>query len=122
MRILIIEDNADIRENTELLGLEGYVTLEAENGVTGLEIVLANLPDLILCDVKMPYKDGHEVLDEIKNNILTKDIPFVFISSSVEPKDVRFALNKGADDYIIQPFGAQELFEVVRCRLSVRNP
>lgn len=86
-RILVIEDNQEIRENLiEILELEEYFVLSANEGRSGFEIVITELPNLILCDVMMPQMDGHQVLDAVKTNPLTKNIPFIFITSSKEKR------------------------------------
>ena len=62
-KVLVIEDNHDIRENiSEILQLAGYVVFEADNGKTGIDLALKNLPDIILCDIMMPELDGYGVL------------------------------------------------------------
>ncbi|MDP9077027.1 MAG: response regulator [Bacteroidota bacterium] len=116
-RILLIEDNNDIRENTcELLEFEGYEVVLAVNGKTGLILAREHLPDIILCDVMMPEADGYEVFSGLKTNPLTAAIPFVFLTSSVESKEVKTGLAMGANGYIRKPFDSEELFAVItRC-------
>jgi CheY-like chemotaxis protein len=116
-KILLIEDNPDIRENaTELLELAGYMVTAAPNGKMGLEMALANPPDIILSDVMMPLMNGHEVFLALQANSITRHIPFVFLTSSVERKDVESALQKGASGYIKKPFEESELLQTVeRC-------
>jgi CheY-like chemotaxis protein len=112
--ILIIEDNDDIRENTcELLELEGYNVLFADNGKTGLALAKENKPDVILCDIMMPEADGYEVFNSLKDDPNTSTIPFVFLTASVEKKAVETGFGMGAKGYIQKPFDPQELFEVI---------
>jgi CheY-like chemotaxis protein len=114
-RILIIEDNFEIRENAmELLELAGYTVICASDGRMGVEKAIAELPDIILSDIMMPYLNGHEVLAELKNNEQTKSIPFVYITSAGEKKEVEAALNNGASGYIRKPFDEDELMETIR--------
>jgi CheY-like chemotaxis protein len=112
--VLFIEDNNDIRENTcELLELEGYNVIFAENGKIGLALAKANHPDIIVCDIQMPEIDGYEVLNILKNDPSTSQIPFIFLSASVEKKNISIGLNMGAKAYIQKPFDPEELFNIV---------
>lgn len=119
--ILIIEDNSGISENVcEMLELKGHVTIAAAHGREGLEMVRSAMPDLILCDIMMPFMDGYEVLKTLKDDPLTASIPFIFLSASTEKKDVEIGLSKGADAYIRKPFEEEELFGVVAACLQKR--
>ena len=112
--VLIIEDNDDIRENTcELLELEGYKVLFADNGSTGLILAKNDIPDIILCDIMMPGANGYEVFDALKSDLKTSAIPLIFISASVEKKDIETGLNMGARGYIQKPFDPKELFDAI---------
>jgi CheY-like chemotaxis protein len=120
--VLLIEDNNDIRENTcELLELEGYNVIVADNGVSGLTLAKAHHPDIILCDIMMPEANGYQVLNGLKNDPLIAATPFVFISSSVERKEVEAALGLGANGYIRKPFDAEELFETINRYIGVKS-
>ena len=78
-KILIIEDNVDVRENlSEILVLSGYETITAANGKLGVEAALSSSPDLILCDIMMPELDGYGVLRILSKNPATSSIPFIF--------------------------------------------
>lgn len=114
-RILIIEDNLDIRENTvEILELDGHHVMVADNGKIGYEVAVEKHPDLILCDIMMPLMNGMEVLQRLKDNANTVEIPFVFFTANTEKKDVQAGLSLGARAYIEKPFDAAELLAVVR--------
>ncbi len=113
--ILLIEDRTEIRENTaELLELEGYRVLEAENGRRGLELVARQHPDVILCDIMMPEKNGYEVFTELKNNPETAGIPFIFLTASVERSEVEKGYGMGANGYVRKPFVRHELLDALR--------
>lgn len=117
--ILLIEDNNDIRENTcELLELEGYKVILALNGKTGLILAAEHLPDLILCDIMMPEANGYEVFKGLQANPATRIIPFIFLTASVERKEVAAGLEMGANGYIRKPFEPEELFDVIRKSLN----
>ena len=81
--------------------LEGYKILIADNGKKGIELAKKHIPDLIICDTKMPVMDGYEVLHLILGLAKTYKIPFIFSTSNAENVDRTQALELGADDYII---------------------
>lgn len=117
-KILIIEDNHDVRENlSELLSLSGYETQTAANGKLGVEAALAQTPDLILCDIMMPEMDGYAVLRILSKNENTASVPFIFLTAKTELTDVRRGMTLGADDYITKPFDDVELLDTIEVRL-----
>ena len=89
--------------------MEGYKILTATNGKKGIELANKNIPDLIICDTKMPVMDGYEVLQLILDLKKTHEIPFIFSTSNSENVDRTKALELGADDYIIKPFELQTI-------------
>ena len=100
-KILVIEDNADVRENLgELLELSNYEVLKAENGRVGATLAIKEQPDLIICDIMMPVMDGYGVLRILSKRPETSDIPFIFLSAKAEKADFRKGMNLGADDYV----------------------
>jgi two-component system response regulator AtoC len=118
-RALIIEDDALIRENLiELLSEEGFEAIGAENGQLGLDLALNDPPSIVLCDVRMPELDGFGVLQALRQNPITKNLPFIFLSAKADRADVRAGMNLGADDYVTKPFTRAELLEAVRARLA----
>jgi CheY-like chemotaxis protein len=117
--VLLIEDHPDIRENTvEMLELEGYKVISARNGVEGMALAKTNLPDLILCDIMMPEANGWEVISELKRHKTTSKIPFVFITASVEKKEMQAGIDLGAIGYIRKPFDHDELINTVKGALD----
>jgi CheY-like chemotaxis protein len=118
-KILIIEDNADVRENlAEILVLGGYEAATAENGKIGVERALHEVPDLILCDVMMPELDGFGVLHLLSKNQKTADVPFIFLTAKAEKEDFRRGMSLGADDYITKPFDDVALLQTIETRLA----
>ena len=118
-KILVIEDNQDIRENIcEILELTGYDTLAAENGKVGVKQALDHHPDLILCDIMMPELDGYGVLHILSKRDDTLAIPFIFLTAKAEMSDVRRGMNLGADDYITKPFDESDLLTTIENRLK----
>ena len=118
-KILLIEDDKQIRENLiEILELAEYKVVVAENGVTGVNQAVKEKPDLILCDILMPLLDGYGALNLLSKNEETAVIPFVFMSSISDKKDIRKGMNLGADDFVIKPFNCSELLNVIELRLK----
>lgn len=119
-KILLVEDNEHIRENVvELIELEGYKVIAAADGKQGLQLATTEKPDLILSDVMMPELNGHQLFDELQKMEATRYTPFVFFTSSVEKKDVQYAIEKGASGYIKKPFEEEELFSIIRKCLGI---
>ncbi len=119
--ILLIEDNNEIRENTcELLELEGYKVLLAENGKEGLALAKQQKPNLIITDILMPEVNGYDVVRGLKADTETASIPFIFLTASAEKSEVEAGLGMGAMDYIQKPFDPEELFEAIK-RCLKRN-
>ena len=117
-KILVIEDNLEVRENLEeILELSGYDVVAAEDGKVGVQKALESSPDLILCDVMMPQLDGFGVLNILSKRPQTANIPFVFLTAKAEKSDLRRGMNLGADDYITKPFYKDELLSVIETRL-----
>ncbi|MEZ4776747.1 MAG: response regulator [Bacteroidia bacterium] len=118
-KILLIEDNPDMRENTaEILELASYDVLTAENGKAGVKLAQDNMPDLIICDIMMPELDGYGVLHMLSRNTKTAGIPFIFLTAKAEKTDFRKGMNLGADDYITKPFDELELLDAIEMRLK----
>ncbi|MBK9984716.1 MAG: response regulator [Saprospiraceae bacterium] len=118
-KILLIEDNEDIRNNTcEILELANYEVGMAVNGKKGVEKAIEFLPDLIICDIMMPELDGFGVLHAIQRNDAIKNTPFIFLTAKSERGDFRKGMESGADDYITKPFGGIELLNTVERRLK----
>jgi DNA-binding response OmpR family regulator len=118
-KILLIEDNDEIRENTaEILELSNYKVITAENGKRGVELAMGNKPDLIVCDIMMPVLDGYGVLMTLQKNTDTQNIPFIFLTAKAERNDFRKGMELGADDYITKPFEGSELLNAIESRLK----
>ncbi len=117
--ILIIEDQADMRENiATILEMEGYEVLGAGDGQEGLRLAGEEKPDLILCDVMMPRLDGHGVLQALRADRTIAGTPFIFLTARGEKQDLRTGMNLGADDYLTKPVGADDLLSAVSARLA----
>lgn len=117
-KILLIEDNPEIRENTsEILSLAGYDVTSAENGKKGVELAQQARPDLIICDIMMPELDGYGVLHILSKHDDTSSIPFIFLTAKTEKTDIRKGMTLGADDYLTKPFDDTDLLNAIETRL-----
>lgn len=118
-KILLIEDNLEVRENTsEILELAGYEVTAAVNGKLGVEAAQRILPDLIICDIMMPELDGYGVLHILNKKPETANIPFIFLTAKTEKADIRKGMNLGADDYLTKPFDDTDLLNAIEARLK----
>lgn len=118
-KILLIEDNPEIRESmAEILELSGYEIFKAHNGKIGVTKARETKPDLIICDVMMPELDGFGVISLLSKDPETQQIPFIFLTSKMDPKDIRKGMNLGADDYLTKPFELSELLNAIDLRLE----
>jgi len=121
-KILIIEDNEDIRESSvEILKLAGYEVLEADNGKIGVELAQQHLPDMVLCDIMMPELDGYGVLYLLSKHRETANIPFIFLTAKAERADMRKGMEMGADDYLTKPFDDMELLNTIESRFQKKE-
>lgn len=118
-KILLIEDNKEMRENTaEILELASYKVVTANNGKAGVDAAIKENPDLIICDIMMPDLDGYGVLYLLSKNSQTASIPFIFLTAKAEKNDVRKGMSMGADDYLTKPFEEMELLNAIETRLK----
>jgi DNA-binding response OmpR family regulator len=118
-KILVIEDNQSIKQTIlDLLDSEGFEVYSACNGCEGIELAKNVIPDLIICDVIMPLKNGFEVIKELSSNLSTSLIPFIFLSAKADKDDIRVGIELGAVDYITKPFRLGELLNVINIRLK----
>ncbi len=118
-KILLIEDNQDVRENTaEILELAEYKVLTAPDGKEGVELARKEFPDLIICDIMMPGLDGYGVLHLLGKDPQLSTVPFIFLTAKAERSDMRKGMELGADDYITKPFDKTELLNAVESRIK----
>jgi len=108
--VLIIEDEKQVRESiVDILQLKGYSTLEASDGTIGFELAKKHIPDVVLCDIMMPFMNGFETISKFKSNSLTKYIRFIFLTAKTESENRKLGLDLGAAAYITKPFSVEEL-------------
>jgi two-component system sensor histidine kinase/response regulator len=119
MKILIVDDQADIRDTLQdILELNGYKVVTAEDGAQGVEVAAKELPDFIFCDVSMPVLDGHGMLAAIKKVPAVREVPFVFLTANATRHDQREGMALGADDYITKPFSERDILDAIAARIK----
>ncbi len=117
-KIYIVEDDANIREiESYALSKNGFLTKGFEMAVPFYQALEEELPDLILLDIMLPDEDGMKVLQKLRTASISRDIPVIMITAKSSEIDTVKALDNGADDYIIKPFGVMELISRVRALL-----
>jgi DNA-binding NarL/FixJ family response regulator len=118
-KILVIEDEPETLENLILmLDMEGFRTVSAPNGKSGVVAAKREIPDVILCDVSMPEMDGYGVLERLRADESTVSIPFIFLTAKGDKKDLRTGMNLGADDYLTKPASAEDVLGAIQARLD----
>jgi CheY-like chemotaxis protein len=118
-KILVIEDEVFIRENLiELLEIEGFEAVGAENGFVGVRLAKDYQPDLILCDVMMPELDGYGVLEALRKDSATAMIPFMFLTASADRNNLQRIRDMGMNDYILKPFNVDKFLAAISNRLE----
>jgi len=122
-RILIIEDEPDIREMLSLrLKEERFEVLEASEGTSGLQRALEDHPDLVLLDPMSSFTDGLDILRELRDNRLSAQIPVIIVSAQRETSDIIAGFELGADDYVAKPFSMSVLLARINALLRRFHP
>lgn len=117
--ILVAEDNQALLHGIcELLELNGYDTIAAENGAEALKALNRTKPDLIISDVMMPELDGYGLHAEVRARSEWLDIPFIFLTALGQREDVRRGKEMGVDEYIVKPFDEADILIAVRAKLE----
>jgi two-component system, OmpR family, KDP operon response regulator KdpE len=118
--ILVVDDEPQIRRvMRSTLSIHGYVITEASNGEDAIESVRKTRPDLVLLDVNMPGIGGLEACREIRRS---SDAPIIMLTVRNAERDKVLALDAGADDYVVKPFGIEELLARIRAALRRYSP
>ena len=118
-RILVVEDDLAILTGLSMnLRYEGYEILQAQDGRTALQKAVDERPDLIVLDVMLPEMNGYDVVRELRRR--GQDVPVVIVSAKGTESDKITGLDLGADDYVVKPFGLQELISRIKAVLRRR--
>src|SRR6267143_3476636 len=120
--ILVIDDDVSLREVIQIyLEHAGFEVIEADNGVVGVQQACAQLPDLILCDVRMEKMDGYRTLAALRQDTVTAPIPVILMTGQADTAGMRQGMELGADDYLSKPFTVPQLLAAVNARLKKRQ-
>src|SRR5690606_28381811 len=119
--VLVVEDNADMRQFLKEQLIRQYRIQEAIDGEDGLRKAIANVPDLIITDLMMPKMDGMEFCQKIKTDRNTSHIPVIMLTAKVGIENKIAGLETGADDYLTKPFEARELVARIKNLIAQRQ-
>ncbi len=120
-KILVIEDNEDMRQHIRKQLLQNYSVIEAKHGEQGLKLAASNTPELVITDLMMPKMDGMEVCRRLKSDIHTSHIPIIMLTARAGEANKIEGLETGADDYLTKPFSAKELMARVKNLIAQRK-
>ena len=120
-RVLLVDDNADMRDYLKRLLMPHYDVMAAANGEEALDLISVEPPDLVLSDIMMPVLDGLGMLDAIRSNPATSTLPVLFLSARAGEEARVQGLAARADDYLVKPFTARELLARVEVHLSLAH-
>ncbi|MFN6487374.1 MULTISPECIES: ATP-binding protein [unclassified Nostoc] len=118
-RILLADDNADMRDYLKHLLQPDYEVEVVTNGVAALAAAERQIPDLVLSDIMMPGVDGLQLLRQLRSQASTREVPIILVSARAGEESRVEGLEMGADDYLIKPFSARELLARVRANLEL---
>ncbi|MFZ5947277.1 MAG: response regulator [Stygiobacter sp.] len=127
LKFLVVDDDESIRELLKIILKKNYACtiLEAENGEKALEILKSELPTIVFLDLSMPILDGKETLAQIRNDVITKNIPVIIITALNEKEIISDLVKKGICDYILKPFDKSDtvkrINKVLALRTTVKN-
>ena len=122
-KVLVIEDQEVLRESIlNILNTRGFNAIGAEDGRRGLQLATEWVPDLILCDIRMPELDGYEVLSSLRQDPLTATIPFLFLTAETIQTVASKGKLLGANGYLLKPFTTAQLLEAISQELRDRSP
>ena len=113
-KILIVDDNPDVREVLQCqLKMLGYLVISADNGYVAIEKAIVEQPDLILMDIMMPEMDGWQASRAVRANPQTKNIPILASTAMSRRADLNACMEAGCNAYIVKPFTMMELKEKI---------
>ncbi|GAB4180238.1 MAG: hypothetical protein Fur006_14210 [Coleofasciculaceae cyanobacterium] len=120
-KVLVIEDEEILRESIlNILETNGFSAIGAADGRSGLQLAKEVVPDLILCDVRMPELDGYEVLKALRQDPIAAEIPLLFLTAENIQRVVRQGEQLGANGYLTKPFSTAQLLKAINQELRDR--
>jgi CheY-like chemotaxis protein len=119
MKVLVIDDEEILRESIlNVLEIKGFSTIGAGDGRSGVRLAKQIVPDLILCDVRMPELDGYQVLKALRQDPITATIPLIFLTAEAIANVMHQGRQLGANGYLTKPFSTAELLETIATHLK----
>ncbi|MCJ7743602.1 MAG: response regulator [Dehalococcoidales bacterium] len=118
-KILIVDDEPNVRRLVRTILSKDFIVLEAEDGKQAIDIACTQKPDLILMDIMMPRVDGYTACSAIKNDPTTKSIPVLMLTAVGFELNVKLSQQMGADAYMTKPFNSQALLDKIAQFLAV---
>ncbi len=119
--VLVVDDNADLREFLTGILQANYQVLQAENGREGWEQARERIPDLVVSDLMMPEMNGNRLCHKLKTDALTSHIPVILLTAKATQESKLEGLEKGADDYLMKPFSGSELLARAKNLIKLRR-
>lgn len=119
--VLVVDDNTDIRQYERTILQDEYIVLEAADGKEGLTVAMKEVPDLVICDVRMPVMDGLEFTEQLKTNTATSHIPVIMLTAKNLEEHRAEGYEHGADSYITKPFHSKVLLARIENLLRQRQ-
>ena len=118
-KILVVDDEIDIRKAVaEMLTVKGHDVIYAEDGVKALESIKKNLPDVVVCDIEMPYLKGYDVLTVMRVNPKLSKIPIIFLTGKTDIEHLVRSMQLNVNDFLTKPFTEEELLAAVEMQLK----
>lgn len=118
-KVLVVDDDPVILELLRLnFEMEGFEVVSAADGKAGYEQALAEAPDLVVSDIMMPGVDGLQMLQKLRSDPETADLPVLLVSAKAQQSEIQKGLDLGADDYVTKPFDPLELLDRVNALLA----
>lgn len=119
-KVLVVDDNSDLREYVKRILSEKYIIITANNGQSALDLINGGIkPDLILSDIMMPEMDGYEFLTELRRSKSIPRIPFLILTSKASEEARIEGMRRGVDDYLVKPFSSRELIARIDSRIQI---
>jgi signal transduction histidine kinase len=117
--VLVVDDNAELREYMSSLLRPHYRVVTAQDGMEALDLILAHAPDIVVSDVMMPRMTGIELVQALRANATATQVPIILLSARAGEESTIEGLDAGSDDYLTKPFTASELLARVRAHLKL---
>lgn len=121
-KVLIVDDQADIRRMMNIALKDDFLLLEAADGLSALSLIRSEMPDVVLLDVMMPGgMDGLQVLEIIRQDPALKHIPVIMVSAKGQVHDCEMGMKSGANAYFVKPFSPMQLLVAINEQINAAN-